>query len=38
MQTKKTRDDLPRFDLFECLTCNTTIRESGPAPDDQSVR
>jgi len=38
MQTKKSREDLPRFDRFECLTCNTTISESKPAPDDPSSR
>jgi C4-type Zn-finger protein len=31
MQAKKTRDDIPRFDLYECLTCYTTIREAKPA-------
>jgi hypothetical protein len=38
MQAKKSRDDIPRFDLFECLSCNTTIRESRPAPDEPSGR
>jgi hypothetical protein len=33
MQAQKTRDDIPRFDLFECLTCNTTIREVKRAAD-----
>lgn len=34
MQARKSRDDIPRFDVFECLSCNTTIRESRPAPED----
>jgi hypothetical protein len=38
MQAKKSRDDIPRFDLFECLSCNTTIRESRQTPDDPSGR
>jgi hypothetical protein len=38
MQAKKSRDDIPRFDLFECLSCNTTISQSRPAPDDSSGR
>lgn len=33
MQARKTRDDVPRFDLFECLSCDTTIRESTPADE-----
>jgi hypothetical protein len=33
MQAGKIRDDVPRFDLFECLSCNTTIRESKPADE-----
>jgi len=31
MQARKTRDDAPRFDLFECLSCDTTIREGKPS-------
>ena len=27
MQTRKSRDDSPHFDLFECLSCDTTIVE-----------
>jgi hypothetical protein len=38
MQSRKSREDLVRADLFECLTCNATIRESKPAPDDQCGR
>ena len=33
MQAQKTRDDTSRFDLFECLSCDTTIREARPASD-----
>lgn len=38
MQTKKSRDDVAHFDLFECLSCNTTIRESGAATPGQAGR
>jgi hypothetical protein len=31
MQAKKSRDDSPQFDLFECLSCETTIRHAKPA-------
>jgi len=41
MQGAKSRDDLTDFDIFRCLTCETTIRESkspsnpgGRAPDE----
>ncbi|MDO8877562.1 MAG: hypothetical protein Q8M24_09655 [Pseudolabrys sp.] len=36
MQAQKTRDDTPRFDLFECLSCDTTIRVSKPPSGNQS--
>jgi hypothetical protein len=36
MQARKTRADSARFDLFECLSCNTTIRESNAAPPPES--
>jgi hypothetical protein len=38
MQARKSRDDIPRFDVFECLSCNTTIRQSKPEADDPSGR
>jgi hypothetical protein len=28
MQAAKSRDNLADFDMFKCLTCETTIRES----------
>jgi DNA-directed RNA polymerase subunit M/transcription elongation factor TFIIS len=35
MVAKKSRDDALRFDIFECLSCQTVIREvPAPAPDD----
>jgi hypothetical protein len=41
MQGAKSRDELADFDIFRCLTCDTTIRESKsparrrrPAPDE----
>jgi len=38
MQARKSRADIPRFDVFECLSCNTTISESPRPPDDPSRR
>jgi hypothetical protein len=32
MQARKSREDLARFDVFQCLTCDTTIVETAP-PD-----
>lgn len=29
MQASKSREDAAAFDVFQCQTCNTTIRESG---------
>jgi hypothetical protein len=41
MQAGKSREDLADFDMFRCLTCGTTIRETksqgksrGNAPED----
>lgn len=28
MQASKSREDLLKFDVFQCLTCHTTIRET----------
>lgn len=30
MQAKKSQEDSPNFDTFECLTCATTISERAP--------
>jgi hypothetical protein len=30
MQASKSRDDLADFDTFQCLSCQTVIRESKP--------
>jgi len=38
MQARKSRDDAARFDVFECLSCNTTISESRQTPDSPSDR
>lgn len=38
MQAQKTREDSVRFDLFECLSCETTIHESKPADDRSNKR
>lgn len=38
MQTNKSHADSARFDLFECLTCHTTIRELKPVTDDKKRR
>lgn len=35
MQASKSREDLADFDLFECQTCHTTIRQSAPRPRNQ---
>jgi hypothetical protein len=32
MQASKTHDTLPAFDVFKCLTCETTIRETPVRP------
>jgi hypothetical protein len=32
MQTSKLREDLLHFDTFQCLSCETLIRESKPRP------
>jgi hypothetical protein len=44
MQAAKSREDLADFDMFRCLTCETTIREAktsakgrGSAPDEQAA-
>jgi hypothetical protein len=33
MQASKSRDDLDRFDLYDCLTCRTAIVESPTKPN-----
>jgi hypothetical protein len=38
MQAKRSRDDVPHFDQFECLSCQATIHESKPAPDGKPPR
>jgi hypothetical protein len=30
MQASRSREDLADFDTFQCLACQTTIRESKP--------
>jgi hypothetical protein len=32
MQASKSRDDLDRWDIFGCLSCETTIRETPSGP------
>ena len=32
MQASKSREDLPYFDIFQCLSCETLIHESKPQP------
>ncbi len=32
MQASKSREGLANFDTFECLTCQTVIREGKPRP------
>lgn len=32
MQASKSREDLAYFDTFQCLSCQTLIRESKPRP------
>jgi len=32
MLASKSREDLAHFDLFECLSCRTQIRETKPRP------
>ena len=34
MQAGKSREDMPDFDTFRCLTCQTTITEALPRPRD----
>jgi hypothetical protein len=34
MQASKSREDLPQFDTFECLSCKSMIRETKPPPAD----
>ena len=34
MQASKSREDLADFDTFQCLSCQTVIRESKPQPAD----
>ena len=39
MQARKSQENLTRFDIFECLSCDTVIRETRPPPansDDDS--
>jgi hypothetical protein len=38
MQAKKSKEDLAQFDTFECLSCQTTIRESKRPPDGGKSR
>jgi hypothetical protein len=38
MQASKSREDLPDFDIFECLSCQTVIRESKPQPPDGNLK
>jgi hypothetical protein len=38
MQSKKSRDDSPHFDLFECLSCNTTIHHTAPGAKNEQDR
>jgi hypothetical protein len=33
MQASKSRPDLPDFDTFECLSCQSMIRETKPPAD-----
>jgi hypothetical protein len=32
MQARKSRDDQAEFDIFECLSCGTVVREAQPSP------
>jgi hypothetical protein len=34
MQASKSREDLADFDTFQCLSCQSVIRESKPRPAD----
>jgi C4-type Zn-finger protein len=34
MLASKSREDLPHFDKFECLTCRSVISEAKPAGGD----
>ena len=38
MQGSKSREDLPHFDKFECLTCRAVIIEAKPANGDDKQR
>jgi hypothetical protein len=33
MQTRKSGETQPQFDVFVCMNCDTTIRESPPPRD-----
>lgn len=35
MQAKKSKETLAQFDTFQCLNCNTVIRESKRPADDK---
>ena len=35
MQASKSREDLADFDTYQCLSCQTVIRESKPQPADR---
>jgi hypothetical protein len=32
MQASKSRENLADFDIFQCLSCHTVIREATPRP------
>jgi hypothetical protein len=32
MQASKSREDLTKFDTFQCLTCHTTVVEAAQPP------
>jgi hypothetical protein len=34
MQATKSREELADFDTYQCLSCQTVIRESKPPQDD----
>lgn len=40
MQARRSRETVAHFDLFECLTCGTVIRETNPRPParDENIR
>ena len=37
MQASKSRENLADFDTFQCLTCQTVIRESKPQPAGEKL-